>query len=115
MSGPETGSLEFSGLLRELIHIERQSSQRDAAGSAMDQNEPVGDFRAAAAPLGTGDASVADSRSALPRWRFTLRQTNAVRPGDILTWAGREMVVQSVAADHRFIPRTYLQAEEKRA
>ncbi|GAB5483020.1 MAG: hypothetical protein Pars92KO_27770 [Parasphingorhabdus sp.] len=114
MSGPETGWLEFSGLLREQIHIERQSSERDSAGSAIEQNDPVGAFRAAAEPLGTGDEAHAGSRSAMPRWRFILRQTNAVRPGDILIWAGREMVVRSVSSDHRFIPRTFLQAEEKR-
>ncbi len=114
MTVSKTVGSEFSGLLRELIHIERQSSQRDAAGSAIDQNDPIGDFLASAEPLDFGDEAVAGSRSALPRWRFTLRQTNAIRPGDRLIWSDREMVVQSVAADHRFIPRTFLQAEEKR-
>ncbi len=114
MSGPEISRPEFSGLLREHIRIERQSPQRDGAGSATDQSELVGDFRAAAEPAGTGGEALAGSRSALPRWRFTLRQTDAIRPGDELIWAGRAMVVRAVSADHRFIPRSFLEAEEKR-
>lgn len=105
---------EFSGLLREHIRIERLSSQRDGTGSATDQSDVIGDFRAAAEPVGTGDEALAGSRSAKPRWRFTLRQTDAIRPGDDLIWAGREMVVRAVSADHRFIPKTFLEAEEKR-
>lgn len=114
MSGPKFSRAEFSGLLCEHIRIERSSAQRDAAGSATGQVALIGDFRAAAEPLGTGDEALAGSRSALPRWRFTLRQTDAIHPGDTLIWAGYEMVVRAVSADHRFIPKTFLQAEEKR-
>ncbi|GAA0488376.1 hypothetical protein GCM10009096_34120 [Parasphingorhabdus litoris] len=109
MNGPE-----FAGDLRERIRIERQSAARDALGSAVDQREHIGAFWAAAQPMGVGDEALANSRSALPRWRFTMRQTNAVRPGDHLIWNQRNMIVQSVSADHRLIPRTFLQAEEIR-
>lgn len=105
---------EFSGLLRERIRIERRSVQRDTIGSATDQSEWVGDFWAAEEPLGTGDEALAQSRSALPRWRFTLRQTEAIYVGDHFVWAGRAMVVRTISADHRFIPKTMLEAEEKR-
>lgn len=105
---------EFSGLLREHIRIERQQSQRDTIGSATDQNQIIGEYWAAAEPVGTGDTISAESRSALPRWRFTLRQTDAIAPGDRLFWGGREMVVRTISADHRFIPKTLLQAEEIR-
>ncbi len=105
---------EFSGLLRERIRIMRQSAQRDAIGSATGQNEWVGDFWAAAEPLGTGAEALAESRSALPRWRFTLRQIDSVNVGDHLAWGKREMVVRTVSVDHRFIPKTMLEAEEKR-
>lgn len=105
---------EFSGLLRERIRIERRLSQRDAIGSATDQSELIGDFWAAAEPLGTGDEALAQSRSALPRWRFTLRAAALISPGDHLLWSGRVMVVRSVTADHRFIPKTILQAQEIR-
>lgn len=105
---------EFSGLLREYVRIERTLAQRDAGGSATDQMEVIGDFRAAAKPLDTGDEALGESRSALPRWGFTLRQTDLILPGDHLFWAGREMRVRSVSSDHRFIPKTMLQAEEIR-
>ena len=105
---------EFSGLLRETIRIERRSAQRDAIGSATDQSELVGDFWAAAEPMGSGDEALSESRSALPRWRFTLRETKLIFPGDILVWGERKMVVRSVSADHRFIPKTILQAEDIR-
>ncbi|MGI9362846.1 MAG: head-tail adaptor protein [Parasphingorhabdus sp.] len=103
---------EFSGLLRENIRIERPSTQRDAAGSASGARDVIGNFRAAAEPMGTGDEAQGESRSALPRWSFTLRQTEMVLPGDHLFWAGREMRVRNVTGDHRFIPKTMLQAEE---
>ena len=105
---------EFSGLLREDVRIERPSAQRDAAGSAAHQMELIGNFRAAAEPMGNGDESLGESRSALQLWSFTLRQTALILPGDHLLWAGREMRVRSVSADHRFIPKTMLQAEEIR-
>ncbi|QTD57559.1 phage head completion protein [Parasphingorhabdus cellanae] len=105
---------EFSGLLRERISIARPSSQRDAIGSATNQSVPIGEFWASAEPLGTGLEALGNSRSALPRWRFTLRQTDAIRVGDHLAWGDRKMVVGSVSADHRFIPKTILKAEEKR-
>ncbi|MEP2103215.1 MAG: head-tail adaptor protein [Parasphingorhabdus sp.] len=114
MSGSKFLGREFSGLLHERIRIERQSSQRDAIGSAVDQSQWIGDFWAAAEPIGMGNEMQAESRSALPRWRFILRQTDAIRPGDDLNWGDRKMVVRTVSADHRFIPKTMLEAEEKR-
>ena len=103
---------EFSGLLRENIRIERAGAQRDAAGSASGARDVIGNFRAAAEPMAVGEEAQGESRSALPRWSFTLRQTELVVPGDYLFWSGREMRVRSVTGDHRFIPKTMLQAEE---
>ncbi|HEY9092176.1 head-tail adaptor protein [Parasphingorhabdus sp.] len=103
---------EFSGLLRENIRIERAGAQRDTAGSANEARDVIGHFRAAAEPMGTGEEAQGESRSALPRWGFTLRWTDLVLPGDYLFWAGREMRVRSVSGDHRFIPKTLLHAEE---
>ncbi|MEW4468380.1 head-tail adaptor protein [Parasphingorhabdus sp. JC815] len=112
MSGGKSGSGEFSGLLRENIRIERPSMQRDASGSAGLARDVIGTFRAAAEPMGTGEEAMSESRTAMPRWGFMLRQTDMILPGDYLFWAGRKMHVRSVAADHRFIPKTLLQAEE---
>ncbi|MEP3224897.1 MAG: hypothetical protein ABJO01_02895 [Parasphingorhabdus sp.] len=105
---------ELSGLLREIIVISRQSDGRDLLASASTQTQIIGSFRAAAQPLPPGEDSVANSHSALPRWRFVLRQTDRIEPGDLLTWGRRVMTVRSVQSDHRFIPRTFLQAEENR-
>ena len=105
---------EFSGILRERISIERQTVGRDALGSAEPQYVTVGVFRAAAEALYGGTPSEAESRSAMPRWRFVLRETQAIRPGDRLLWGERVMTVSSVVLEHRLIPKTILLAEEKR-
>jgi head-tail adaptor len=105
---------EFSGILREQILIERQSAGRDAMGSAEAQFETIGEFWAAAEALNSGRGEAGESRSALPRWRFVLRETQAIRPGDRLLWTGRVMVIASVILEHRLLPKTILLAEETR-
>tara|TARA_R110000824_G_scaffold338547_4_gene525109 strand:+ start:12605 stop:12931 length:327 start_codon:yes stop_codon:yes gene_type:complete len=105
---------EFSGILRERISIERQAVGRDALGSAEPQFITVGVFWAAAEALSSGRREVAGSRSAMPRWRFILRETQVIKPGDRLLWDGRAMTILSVVPEHRLIPKTILQAEEKR-
>ena len=105
---------EFSGILRERIAIERQAAGRDALGSAEAQFYPIGEFWAAADAINSGRGEAGESRSALPRWRFVLRETQAIKPGDRLLWGGRTMVVSSVVLEHRLIPKTILLAEEKR-
>ena len=105
---------EFSGILRERIVIERQSAERDGLGSAGAQFDTVGEFWAAAEALHGGRESEAESRSAMPRWRFVLRETRALRPGDRLLWGERVMTISSVVLEYRLIPKTILLAEEKR-
>lgn len=105
---------EFSGILRERIAIKRQRTDRDGLGSAEPIYDPVGTFWAAAEALRSGREARAESRSALPRWRFVLRETQAIRPGDRLLWGQRTMTVLSVVLEHRLIPKTILLAEEKR-
>lgn len=105
---------EFSGILRERITIERQRAGRDGLGSAEALFDMVGVFWAAAEARGGGRDAEAESRSALPRWRFILRETQAIKPGDRLLWGGRIMTISSVVLEHRLIPKTILLAEEKR-
>jgi len=105
---------EFSGILRERISIERQRGERDALGSAVPLHDPVGTFWAAAEALNSGREAEAESRSALPRWRFILRETQAIRPGDRLVWGERVMTISSVVLEYRLIPKTILLAEERR-
>jgi len=105
---------EFSGILRERITIERQSAGRDALGSAEALFDTAGEYWAAAQALDSGSGEAAESRSALPRWRFILRETQAIKPGDRLLWGDRVMTINSVVLEHRLIPKTILLAEEKR-
>lgn len=105
---------EFAGTLRDHIRIERIVNARDALGAASDQVELVGEFWVAGEAIGSGAESQGESRSAMPRWRFTLRRTNLILVGDQVIWKGRTMVIQSVSADLRFIPKTIILAEEKR-
>jgi len=105
---------EFSGILRERISIERQAVGRDMLASAEPQYITVGVFWAAAEAMQTGVASEAESRSALPRWRFSLRETQVIKPGDQLVWGHRIMTVSRVILEHRLVPKTILQAEETR-
>jgi len=105
---------EFSGILRERIMIERQSAVRDGLGSAEAQFDSIGEFWAAAEALNSGRAEAGESRSALPRWRFILRETQAIKPGDRLLWGGRVMTIMNVVLEHRLIPKTILQAVENR-
>ncbi|WP_417616407.1 head-tail adaptor protein [Parasphingorhabdus sp.] len=105
---------EFSGILRERILIERQSGGRDGLGSAEPVFDNIGAFWAAAEALSSGRGEAGASRSALPRWRFVLRETQAIRPGDRLLWNSRAMVINSVILEHRLLPKTILLAEETR-
>jgi head-tail adaptor len=105
---------EFSGRLRERIAIERQAAERDDSGSAEPLFDGIGQFWAEAEALDSGRRERAGSRSAMPRWRFILRETQAIKPGDRLLWGNRVMTISSVILEHRLIPKTILQAEEKR-
>lgn len=105
---------EFSGRLRDRIYVERIASVSDALGSAGEEVEQVGEFWVAGEAMGTGPESQGESRSAMPRWRFTLRETNQILPGDQLIWKGRTMEIQSVSIDLRLIPKTIILAKEMR-
>ena len=105
---------EFAGSLRDRITVERVSAQRDALGAASDETSIIGTFWAAVETDGTGSVSDAESRSAPQRWRFTLRQTGEVMPGDRIIWGARKLTILTAAADLRLLPKTILTAEETR-
>jgi len=105
---------EFAGALREVIRISRVVFSRDALGAASTKSEMVGDFRAAVAAYRIGAEREAESRSALPRWRFTLRGTDVILPGDDLLWNDRDMVIRTVSVALHPVAKTILVAEEKR-
>ncbi len=104
---------EFSGTLRDHIRIERTLGQRDAIGSAAEQTELVGKYRAAVQAAANGSQAQGESRSARQQWRIVLRETGSILPGDWLIWGNRRMIVNTVSADRRLLPKTILLAEEK--
>ncbi|MEP2987656.1 MAG: head-tail adaptor protein [Parasphingorhabdus sp.] len=105
---------EFAGVLRERIRIERLSAALDGLASGSSETELVAEFWAAIEAQGAGSEANAGSRSAMQRWRFILRQTDKILPGDRLIWSGRNMLIRSVSEDRRLLPRTILDAEEIR-
>ena len=109
-----TESREFSGSLRERIRIERLDSVRDALGSTSQTRELVGEYWAAALANGTGPETAGESRSAMQQWRFILRHTREILPGDYLLWRGRHMMISAVDTEYRPVAKTILLAEETR-
>ncbi len=107
-------SAEFAGVLRERIRIERPSAAGDSLASGSTETELVGEFWAAIEAQGAGSEATAESRSAMQRWRFILRQTDKILPGDRLIWSERNMLIRTVSEDRRLLPRTILDAEEIR-
>lgn len=105
---------EFAGILRDHIRIERAVADRDAIASGSVETEWVGSFWAAIEADDIGPESRAESRSGMPQWRVTLRQTDDILPGDWLIWSGWKMRVRSVSEDRRLLPKTILHAEEVR-
>lgn len=105
---------EFAGTLCERIRVERGVADRDGAGSASSELETIGEYWAAAETAGSVANERAESRSAMPLWRFALRLTEEILPGDEITWNNRRLVVQTVTAEIRPEPKTKLVAEEKR-
>ena len=105
---------EFAGRLREYIRIERPLQTRDALGSASTEKGIVGEYWAAMEARDGAEISSAGSHSAMQRWKFWLRQPDKILPGDTLIWSGREMLVRTVSEDRRLLPKTILEAEERR-
>ncbi|MGL4640544.1 MAG: phage head completion protein [Shewanella sp.] len=66
----------------------------------------------AVAPLILADPTAADSPTALPRWRVTMRKRDGVDLKIRLVWRGRFLNVQSVIADTEDPSRIVLECEE---
>ena len=105
---------EFAGMLRERIRIERFATERDALASSSDETELIGEFWATVEAQGAAQETSAESRAAMQSWRFILRQTDQILPGDRLIWSGRNMLIRTVSEDRRLLPKTIVEAEETR-
>lgn len=104
---------ELAGALQERVTIERRGAERDALGGAVGDWSLVGAGWAAIVSDGFGPVSEADARSALPRWRVTMRRAD-VRVGDRIMWGERALVVARRGDDPRARDRMILTAEEQR-
>ena len=94
-------SAEFSGSLRERISIERRESARDLKAGATGRYLYDGAAWASVVPLVPASLTAADSVSALPRWRVTMRKREGISPATRLVWRGRFLVVRGVDCDPR--------------
>lgn len=105
---------EFAGQLRERIAFERRSDERDILAGVRGKWRYDGAAWAAVTPLGTGEQIEADSVSALPRWRVTLRKRDGIDPGSRIVWRGRYLRVRNVESDPREPAQMILTTQEQR-
>jgi SPP1 family predicted phage head-tail adaptor len=105
---------EFAGALRERISFEQRSEERDLLAGARSKWRYDGAVWAAVTPLGTGDAVIADSVSALPRWRVIIRRRDGIDLSSRIIWRGRYLNVRSVDQDPRQPEQMTLITEEQR-
>lgn len=105
---------EFAGHLRERIAFERRSDERDILAGVRGKWRYDGAAWAAVTPLGAGEPIEADSLSALPRWRVTLRKRDGIDPASRIVWRGRYLRVRSVESDPREPAQMILTTQEQR-
>lgn len=105
---------EFAGTLRERVTFERRSDDRDLQGGAHGAWRYDGTAWAAIAPLAAGDERVADTLSALPRWRVTVRMRSGVDVASRIVWRERYLRVRAVEQDPRTPEQMVLITEEQR-
>ena len=90
---------EFAGALRERIIIEKRLGSRDVRAGATGRYAYDGAVWASVMPLISGTLTQAESLSALPRWRVTMRKRENIGPWTRIWWRGRYLAVQSVMID----------------
>jgi head-tail adaptor len=107
-------SAEFAGALRERITIERRYDGRDSRAGARSRYAFEGAAWAAVSPLVPADPVVAESLSALPRWRVTMRKREGIGPWTRIVWRGRFLAVRGVESDPREPAQMVLMTQEIR-
>jgi head-tail adaptor len=105
---------EFAGSLRERVSIERRLSSRDAIASATGFYAYDGCVWASVTPVTPTDLVAADTLSALPRWRVTMRKREGIDLLTRLVWRARYLVVRGVECDPRTPGQMILMTEEVR-
>ncbi len=94
-------SAEFAGGLRERVTIERRESTRDLKAGATGRYLYEGAAWASVVPLVPASLTAADTLSALPRWRVTMRKREGITQSTRLVWRGRFLGVRGVECDPR--------------
>lgn len=107
-------SAEFAGSLRERITIERRESMRDTRAGAVGRYLYDGAAWASVVPLVPSALTAADTLSALPRWRVTMRKREGISPATRLVWRGRFLAVRGVECDPRTPALMILTCDEVR-
>jgi SPP1 family predicted phage head-tail adaptor len=105
---------EFTGLLRERIVVERPVSMRNEMGLQQPGWERVCRCLAAVVLDSIGAEAEAQSLSAMPRYKVTIRWREAIALDQRVTWRGRHLVVRQVLDDPRRRDRIVMRCEEVR-
>ena len=105
---------EFAGTLKERIIIERPADLRTASGLQTAAWEPVARCLAAIVAEGVGPEAEAQTLSAMPRYRVTIRRRDGIEVGQRVMWGQRAMLVKQRIDDPKLPDRILLKCEEVR-
>jgi SPP1 family predicted phage head-tail adaptor len=92
---------EFAGTLRERVVIERPVSTRNAMGLQEPGWEQVCRCLAGVVLESVGAESEAQSLSAMPKFRVTIRARTGIALDQRISWNGRKLMVRQVLDDPR--------------
>jgi len=106
---------EFAGTLRERVVIERPVSVRNAMGLQEPGWEQVCRCLASVALESAGPESEAQSLSAMPRYRVSIRRRDGIAIDQRISWKGRKYRVRQLLEDPLEKDRLTMRCEEVRA
>lgn len=108
-------SAEFTGLLRERIIIERPVSLRNDMGLQQPGWERVCRCLASVVLDSIAAEAEAQSLSAMPRYKVTIRWREGIALDQRVTWRGRILAVRQLLDDPRRRDRIVMRCEEVRS
>ena len=94
---------EFAGTLRERVVIERPVSIRNAMGLQEPGWEQVCRCLASVALESAGPESEAQSLSAMPRYRVSIRRRDGIAIDQRIGWKGRKYRVRQLLEDRKSV------------
>ena len=105
---------EFAGTLRERVVIERPTSVRNSMGLQEPGWEQICRCLASVALESVGAESEAQSLSAMPRYRVSIRRRDGIAIDQRVGWNGRKFMVRQLLEDPREKDRLTMRCEEVR-